>query len=97
MTGADNSALEAELAVEATTDVTANIEPTPSRLRQLATTPILITLAFRLGMLVAAVITHRMGFAQSASWQAAASRPLLETMIEIAQPWLPAVKKARLT
>ena len=52
MTGADNSALEAELAVEATTDVTANIEPTPSRLRQLATTPILITLAFLLLLIV---------------------------------------------
>lgn len=53
MTGADNSALEAELAVEATTDVTANVEPTPSRLRQLATTPILITLAFLLLLIVA--------------------------------------------
>ena len=53
MTGADNSALEAELTVEATTDVTANIEPTPSRLRQLATTPILITLAFLLLLIVA--------------------------------------------
>jgi ribose transport system permease protein len=52
MTRADNSALEAELAVEATTDVTANIEPTPSRLRQLATTPILITLAFLLLLIV---------------------------------------------
>ena len=52
MTGADNSALEAELTVEATTDVTANIEPTPSRLRQLATTPILITLAFLLLLIV---------------------------------------------
>jgi ribose transport system permease protein len=52
MTGADKSALEAELAVEATTDVTANIEPTPSRLRQLATTPILITLAFLLLLIV---------------------------------------------
>ena len=28
------------------------------------------------------------------SWQAAAARPLLETMIDVAQPWLPAVKKA---
>ena len=45
-------------------------------------------------ILVAAVIAHRLGFAQSASWQAAASRPLLETMIEVAQPWLPAPKKA---
>ena len=45
-------------------------------------------------ILVAAVIAHRLGFAQSASWQAAASRPLLETMIEVAQPWLPAMKKA---
>lgn len=45
-------------------------------------------------ILVAAVIAHRLGFAQSAAWQAAASRPLLETMIEVAQPWLPAMKKA---
>lgn len=52
MTGGDNAALEAELAVEATTDVTANIEPKPSRLRQLATTPVLITLAFLLLLIV---------------------------------------------
>ncbi len=45
-------------------------------------------------VLVAAVIAHRMGFAQSPAWQAAAARPLLETMIEIAQPWLPAPRKA---
>jgi membrane protein required for colicin V production len=45
-------------------------------------------------VLVAAVIAHRLGFAQSPSWQSAASRPLLETMIEISQPWLPVVKKA---
>lgn len=45
-------------------------------------------------VLVAAVIAHRLGFAQSASWQSAAARPLLETMIEVAQPWLPMVKKA---
>ena len=44
-------------------------------------------------VLVAAVIAHRMGFSQTASWQAAAARPLLETMIEVAQPWLPVVKK----
>jgi membrane protein required for colicin V production len=44
-------------------------------------------------VLVAAVIAHRLGFSQSASWQFAATRPLLETMIEVAQPWLPAVKK----
>lgn len=43
-------------------------------------------------ILVAAVIAHRLGFAQSTSWQTAAARPLLETMIEIAQPWLPAKK-----
>jgi len=52
MTGADKSALEAELAVEATTDVTANVEARPSRLRQLATTPVLITLAFLLLLIV---------------------------------------------
>ncbi len=44
-------------------------------------------------ILVAAVIAHRLGFSQAASWQSAAARPLLETMIEVAQPWLPAVKK----
>lgn len=45
-------------------------------------------------ILVAAVIAHRLGYAQSVSWQTAAARPLLETMIEMAQPWLPAAKKA---
>jgi membrane protein required for colicin V production len=45
-------------------------------------------------VLVAAVIAHRLGFSQTPSWQAAAARPLLETMIDVAQPWLPAVKKA---
>ena len=45
-------------------------------------------------VLVAAVIAHRLGYSQTTSWQAAAARPLLETMIEVAQPWLPAVKKA---
>ena len=44
-------------------------------------------------VLVAAVIAHRMGFSQAPSWQSAAARPLLESMIEAAQPWLPAVKK----
>jgi membrane protein required for colicin V production len=45
-------------------------------------------------VLVAAVIAYRMGFSHSVAWQAAVARPLLETMVEIAQPWLPAVKKA---
>jgi membrane protein required for colicin V production len=45
-------------------------------------------------VLIVAVVAHRLGFAQTASWQAAASRPLLDTMVEVAQPWLPPVKKA---
>jgi ribose transport system permease protein len=52
MTGTGKSALEAELAVEATTDVTANVEAPPSRWRQIATTPIFITLAFLLFLIV---------------------------------------------
>lgn len=40
-------------------------------------------------ILVAAVIAQRLGFAQSAAWQTAASRPLLESLIEVARPWLP--------
>jgi ribose transport system permease protein len=52
MTGTDKTALEAELAAEATTDVTANVEPRPSRLRQWATTPILITLTFLILLIV---------------------------------------------
>jgi membrane protein required for colicin V production len=44
-------------------------------------------------VLVAAVIAHRMGFSQAPAWQSAATRPLLESMIEAAQPWLPAVRK----
>lgn len=44
-------------------------------------------------ILVAAVIAHRLGFAQSAAWQAAAARPLLETMVDMAQPWLPTPRK----
>jgi ribose transport system permease protein len=51
MTGKGESALELELAAEAT-DVTANIEPRPSRLRQWATTPILITLVFLFFLMV---------------------------------------------
>lgn len=43
-------------------------------------------------VLIAAVIAHRLGFSQSPAWQAAAARPLLESMIEMAQPWLPAVR-----
>lgn len=44
-------------------------------------------------VLVAAVIAHRLGYSQTPSWQTAAARPLLETMIGVAQPWLPAAKK----
>lgn len=49
MTDASKAALEAEV----TTDVTANVEAQPSRLRRLATTPILITLAFLILLIVA--------------------------------------------
>lgn len=52
MSGIDKSALDAELAVEATTDVTANVEPQVSRWRQLASTPIFITLAFLIFLIV---------------------------------------------
>lgn len=45
-------------------------------------------------VLVVAVVAHRLGFSQAAAWQGAAARPLLEGMIEAAQPWLPAVRKA---
>lgn len=46
----------------------------------------------RAGMLVlvVAVIAHRLGFAQAPAWQSALSRPLLDIMVEVAQPWLPA-------
>jgi ribose transport system permease protein len=52
MSGTDKTALEAELVAETTTDVTANVEPRPSRLRQWATTPILITLTFLVLLIV---------------------------------------------
>ncbi len=52
MTDVNKAALEAEVTAEETTDVTANVEAQPSRLRQLATTPILITLAFLLFLIV---------------------------------------------
>ncbi len=41
-------------------------------------------------VLVVAVVAHRLGMAQSVAWTSAASRPLLEAMVEAAQPWLPA-------
>ncbi|MGE0801026.1 MAG: CvpA family protein [Lautropia sp.] len=41
-------------------------------------------------VLIVAVVAHRMGFAQSPAWQSAATRPLLDSMVEMAQPWLPA-------
>jgi ribose transport system permease protein len=52
MTGTGKSALEAELTAEATTDVTANVEAPPSRWRQVATTPIFITMTFLLFLVV---------------------------------------------
>lgn len=45
-------------------------------------------------VLVVAVLAHRLGYSQAAAWQGAAARPLLEAMIEAAQPWLPAARKA---
>jgi len=48
-------------------------------------------------ILIAAVVAHRLGFSQTASWQAAAARPLLEKFVEVARPWLPPVKKATTT
>jgi ribose transport system permease protein len=51
MTDSTKAALEAELEAEQATDVTANVEPAPSRLRRLATTPILITFVFFLFLL----------------------------------------------
>jgi uncharacterized membrane protein required for colicin V production len=45
-------------------------------------------------ILIVAVVAHRLGFSQTAAWQAAAARPLLDSMVEVAQPWLPPVKKA---
>ena len=45
-------------------------------------------------VLVVAVVAHRLGLAQSPAWTAAASRPLLETLVEVAQPWLPAPRKS---
>ena len=52
MTGTSKSALDAELTAEATTDVTANVEAPISRWRQVATTPIFITMAFLLFLVV---------------------------------------------
>jgi len=53
MTDSTKAALEAELEAEKSTDVTANVEAQPSRLRRLATTPVIITMVFLL-VLVAA-------------------------------------------
>lgn len=52
MTRPVESAMEAELVAETTTDVTANVEPKPSRLRTFVTTPVLITLAFLVCLVV---------------------------------------------
>jgi ribose transport system permease protein len=51
MTDSTKAALQAELEAEKTTDVTANVEAQPSRLRRMATTPILITFVFFLLLL----------------------------------------------
>ena len=45
-------------------------------------------------VLVVAVVAHRLGFSQAPAWQGAAARELLETLVEVAQPWLPAPRKA---
>lgn len=45
-------------------------------------------------VLIVAVVAHRLGFSQTAAWKGAAARPLLETMVEVAQPWLPPPRKA---
>ncbi len=52
MTDSTKAALEAELEAEKFSDVTANVEPRPSLLRRLATTPVWITLAFLLVLIV---------------------------------------------
>jgi uncharacterized membrane protein required for colicin V production len=46
-------------------------------------------------VLIVAVVAHRMGFAQSPAWQGAAARPLLDSMVEMAKPWLPAPAPGR--
>jgi ribose transport system permease protein len=53
MTDPTKAALEAELEAEKLTDVTANKEPQQSRLRRLATTPVVITLVFLLFLIAA--------------------------------------------
>ena len=45
-------------------------------------------------VLIVAVIAHRLGFSQTPAWQGAAARPLLESLVDVARPWLPPVKKA---
>ncbi len=46
-------------------------------------------------LLVCAVIAHRLGFAQSPAWRNAISRPLLDIMVQVAEPWLPAKPDAK--
>ena len=45
-------------------------------------------------ILIAAVVAHRLGFSQTASWQGALARPLLDNLVEVARPWLPPARKA---
>jgi ribose transport system permease protein len=52
MTRSDKAALEAELAAEATTDVTLNAEPVRSRWRQIVSSQVFITLAFLIALIV---------------------------------------------
>ena len=44
-------------------------------------------------VLVVAVVAHRLGFSQAPAWREAAARPLLETLVEAARPWLPAAPR----
>ncbi|MGE0311249.1 MAG: CvpA family protein [Lautropia sp.] len=41
-------------------------------------------------VLVVAVVAHRLGFAQAPAWRNAMSLPLLDIMVQVAEPWLPA-------
>jgi membrane protein required for colicin V production len=40
-------------------------------------------------VLVVAVVAHRLGLQQEAAWKEAQTRPLLDWMVEAAEPWLP--------
>lgn len=41
-------------------------------------------------LLVVAVVAHRLGFSKAPAWSDAMSRPLLDIMVQVAEPWLPA-------